>query len=202
MLKKIKPHENLSLQDIECEEWRDIEGFEGYYMVSDMGRIKSLYRKYLCLGGYYKEKRELILKQKQNHRRSNTLTVNFNIKQLDISCGKIVSILVAKAFLKQKTTTNKIYVSHADNNPLNNRVANLAYKSSDTISDKICLSNYYLVNKKTKYKGVCKKNDGFGMKISVKNEYIEEFFKDELEAARKYDYYIKKFNLKRKGNFI
>ena len=23
------------------EEWRDIEGFEGYYMVSNMGRIKE-----------------------------------------------------------------------------------------------------------------------------------------------------------------
>ena len=30
------------------EEWRDIKGYEGYYQVSNMGRIKSLERKRLC----------------------------------------------------------------------------------------------------------------------------------------------------------
>jgi hypothetical protein len=31
---------------------------------------------------------------------------------------------------------------------------------------------------------------------------ISEIFEDELDAAKKYDYWIKKYNLKRTGNFI
>lgn len=34
----------LSLEDFEGEVWRDIPNFEGYYLVSNMGRIKSLDR--------------------------------------------------------------------------------------------------------------------------------------------------------------
>ena len=33
---------NLSLEDMEGEIWKDIEGYEGLYQVSNMGRIKSL----------------------------------------------------------------------------------------------------------------------------------------------------------------
>lgn len=35
-------YKNLSLENIEGEIWKDIIGFEGYYQVSNMGRIKSL----------------------------------------------------------------------------------------------------------------------------------------------------------------
>lgn len=47
MAKLYEPHEyykNLSLENIEGEIWADIEGFEGYYQISDMGRVKSLDR--------------------------------------------------------------------------------------------------------------------------------------------------------------
>ena len=37
-------YKNLSLDDIEEEEWRDIKGFEGSFQVSSMGRVKSLDR--------------------------------------------------------------------------------------------------------------------------------------------------------------
>ena len=45
-------YKNLSLRDISeiidgvlyVEEWRDIKGYEGYYQVSNFGRIKSLKR--------------------------------------------------------------------------------------------------------------------------------------------------------------
>ena len=34
-------YENLSLEDMEGEVWKDIEGFEGMYQISNMGRVKS-----------------------------------------------------------------------------------------------------------------------------------------------------------------
>ena len=39
-----KNNENHSLQDLEGEIWKDILEFEGYYQVSNMGRVKSLHR--------------------------------------------------------------------------------------------------------------------------------------------------------------
>ena len=30
------------VENLENEEWRDIEGYEGLYQVSNMGRVKSL----------------------------------------------------------------------------------------------------------------------------------------------------------------
>ncbi len=41
---KSYPYQNKSLVNIKGEEWRDIAGFEGYYMASNLGRIKSLDR--------------------------------------------------------------------------------------------------------------------------------------------------------------
>lgn len=33
------------------ENWKDIDGYEGYYMVSDLGRVKSLDRRVVCNSG-------------------------------------------------------------------------------------------------------------------------------------------------------
>ena len=38
------PYLNLSLVDMEMEIWKDVRGYEGYYMVSNKGRIKTLPR--------------------------------------------------------------------------------------------------------------------------------------------------------------
>ena len=35
-------YKNLSLENLENEEWRDIEGYNGKYQVSSLGRVKSL----------------------------------------------------------------------------------------------------------------------------------------------------------------
>lgn len=44
MKTKVYPYQNKSLVNLKGEEWRDIPGFEGYYMASNWGRIKSLDR--------------------------------------------------------------------------------------------------------------------------------------------------------------
>lgn len=35
-------YQNLSLEDLPNEEWRDVVGYEGLYQVSNLGRVKSL----------------------------------------------------------------------------------------------------------------------------------------------------------------
>lgn len=38
----MKIYQNLSLENLPDEEWRDVVGYEGLYQVSNLGRIKSL----------------------------------------------------------------------------------------------------------------------------------------------------------------
>jgi len=35
-------HENLDLEDLDGEIWKEIEGYSGDYFVSNLGRVKSL----------------------------------------------------------------------------------------------------------------------------------------------------------------
>lgn len=101
------------------EEWRDAVGYEGLYMVSSFGRIKSLYgwngRRYI--------KRERILKptiKKQGNYQIYVVTLT---KVKSRTCR--VHQLVAKAFLDNPQEYKS--VNHKDFNPLNNHVDNLEW---------------------------------------------------------------------------
>lgn len=43
-MKKIPTHKNKSLKDLKGEQWREIPYTEGYYVVSNLGRVKALER--------------------------------------------------------------------------------------------------------------------------------------------------------------
>ena len=44
MSKKEYPYQNLWLKDIKGEEWEDVPGLDGVYLISNFGRIKSIRR--------------------------------------------------------------------------------------------------------------------------------------------------------------
>ena len=33
------------MKEIAIEEWKDVEGYEGFYLISNYGRVMSLYKK-------------------------------------------------------------------------------------------------------------------------------------------------------------
>lgn len=102
------------------EIWKDIEGYKGYYQVSNCGRVKSLQRFKSCGKGGFIQK-ERIMKQ--------SLTTT-GYKKVELSKdGKRKSMkvhrLVAMAFIDNPD--NKPDVNHIDGNPLNNHLVNLEW---------------------------------------------------------------------------
>ena len=104
-------------QKVEVEKmeeiWKDVEGFEGLYMVSNLGNVKSL--------NYRHKNEEHLLKLSINKYgyhfvglHSNGITKNF-----------LVHRLVAKAFIEN--SNNLPLVNHKDENKLNNNFENLEW---------------------------------------------------------------------------
>lgn len=103
------------------EEWKDIEGYEGLYQVSNYGRVKSLERTIV-----YKDGRKKVIKEKVLHNFHNELgychvmlSKNGKLKRTK------VHRLVAKAFIPNPN--NYPIINHKDENPSNNIVENLEW---------------------------------------------------------------------------
>lgn len=98
------------------EIWKDIEGYEGLYQVSDLGNVRSL-----KFSGGNKVK---LLKQNTNRGyKQVTLRKNGKMK----TCK--VHRLVAMAFISNPNNYKE--VNHKDENPSNNDVSNLEWCTSE-----------------------------------------------------------------------
>lgn len=105
----------------EHEIWKDVSGFEGYYKVSNLGRVKSLDRTILSNNGENMTFCGKILKYRTGKRGYPYVTLRSpNLK-------KTVKIhrLVAKAFIPNPK--GKPQVNHIDENKLNNKCENLEW---------------------------------------------------------------------------
>ena len=149
------------------EEWRDIKDYEGYYKVSNLGRIKSLERDVFTQNGDFRlHKKETIKtpKKTKDGYLSITLSVNGTDKTFPIHR------LVAEAFLSQYKTSDKLEVNHKDTNRTNNIVSNLEWVSHyDNVQHSVRLGNYNC------HKGV---KNGRCIPVSVftlENEKIKDF---------------------------
>ena len=123
----MKYYENLSLEDLENEIWADAYGFDGYYEVSNLGRIKSLRR--LCINPFNGAEwytKEIIRKQPLG--KDGRLTCVFSIEGRTYSTN--VSSLIYQSFNPQILIDNKKQcVCHLDKIQDNNEINNLSLKS-------------------------------------------------------------------------
>lgn len=100
----------------EYEEWRDIDGYDGRYMVSNLGKIMSL-----NFNGTHKHK-ELLGRKTRGGYRQVVLYTNGKRKAF------YIHVLVAKTFIPNPN--NLPEVNHKDGNKENNTVNNLEWVTS------------------------------------------------------------------------
>ena len=103
------------------EIWKDVKGYEGYYQISNKGRVRSLDRTIIFKnGGKHFFKGKII---------SQTVSkTGYWISTLSKNCYSRttkVHILIAKAFIPNPL--NKPQVNHKDLNKLNNKISNLEW---------------------------------------------------------------------------
>lgn len=107
------------------EEWKDIEGYEGLYQISNLGFVKTLERKKkvghinTCIVP------EKILNRNKSRKGYLQVTLSKNGK-LD---SYRISRLVAQHFIPN--TENKPQVNHIDGNKDNNDITNLEWVTND-----------------------------------------------------------------------
>lgn len=101
-------YENLSLEDMEGEIWKDIEGYEGNYKVSNLGRVKSIKRNKIMKASFDKDGYLRITLSKNGIR----------------NCYA-VHILVARNFMINYL--NKPTIDHINTIKTDNRVENLRF---------------------------------------------------------------------------
>lgn len=157
------------------EEWRDIEGYEGIYQVSNEGRVKSLERVQIYNDGQVHKYKSKILKQTQDKDGYLMVCLCNNIKRKTCKVHR----LVAQTFIPNPN--NLPEVNHKDECKTNNSVENLEWCNHS-------YNNTYL--DKNKRGGITRMNNG---KTKIVYQYtldgkLINVFKSSRDAERNNNY--------------
>ena len=110
------------------EIWKDIEGYEGLYQVSNLGRVRSLGRTINRMTRWGTVKPYTIKPRVLKHKISAYGRLQYHLHSLDgVVKPYLAHRLVAKHFIPNPD--NLPEVNHKDENPKNNRADNLEWVS-------------------------------------------------------------------------
>lgn len=154
------------------EIWKDIKGFEGYFQVSNLGRVKRLL--YITNGRIIEEK---ILKPFVWQSRYLRVDIHYQKNKVHYRKAVYVHKLVAEAFLG--TRPQGYEIDHIDRNYLNNRSDNLRYCTRlDNVENKdkelfrLKLKEYHSTYKPCKNRRYISKD---GISKMVKQEELDSY---------------------------
>ena len=120
---KVNSERWLNLEDLLNEEWRDIEGYENYFQISNYGRVKALQIELNCK---IKNNSKRIKKAKIKVARfDKDGYLKVTLWKENVSKSFFVHRLVAKAFIPNPN--NLPIVNHKDGIKQNNRPYNLEW---------------------------------------------------------------------------
>ena len=103
------------------EIWKDIQGYEGFYQISNLGNVKSLERVIDKGNGILQHRKERIMNKRESVDGYYVAKLNVNKKSKSIA----IHILVARHFIDNPN--NYPEVNHKDCNRKNNQVDNLEW---------------------------------------------------------------------------
>lgn len=169
------------------EIFKDIEGYEGFYQVSNLGRVKSLPRKVIREGKRNFYTAGKILTPMLNKKGYQRVRLYNKKGSKDFS----VHGLVVSTFLNKEVSEGMV-IDHIDNNPANNRVENLqiiSFRENSTKDKK---------NKTSKFRGVSwyKVGKKWRAAITINRKPINlGHYESEEEASRIYEKAVKNVDL-------
>lgn len=106
---------------MEEEIWLPVEGYEGYYEISNLGNVRSLNLLVNCKAGSLRKRYGRLLKTKENGMGYAVVS----LAKYGLSKKVSVHRLVAHTFIPNPE--NKPFVNHIDNKTMNNKVSNLEW---------------------------------------------------------------------------
>lgn len=146
---------------VQQEMWKDVTGFEGYYQISNLGRVKSVTRTIIRRDGVKVNYKERILKKYTNPKGYELV----DLRKDSNRDTRTVHRLVAETFLGK----NDLQVNHKDGVKINNKLCNLEY-----VSNRLNINHRSLYIKNKKRFGVHfhKHSNKWKVEIGFEGRYI------------------------------
>lgn len=171
------------------EEWRDIQGYEGLYQISNFGEVKSIKRQTFMKEKtgkeYFHTTPERILKQTVNHKGYKVLNLNKDGKKKFFQVHR----LVATHFIGDP---KDLTVDHIDSNKQNNRADNLQYVTR--YQNSVYAQPAYTIivrDKQNNFINVFKNERQCSDNIGLSQQFINEVLRGKLPSR---EYNLERFN--------
>jgi hypothetical protein len=120
-MSEIENYKNISIEDLDNEQWIDAFNLDGFYEVSNLGRVKRLYRETVSSNGRLRILKEEIVNQHISKTKERIDSLICAPMRKSTNIGKLIFM----SFYPKTIFNYSECVMHVDKNPLNNNINNL-----------------------------------------------------------------------------